>query len=420
MYGGKQLMHRNLIRKAAKTAAVGGVAALGLGALPAAALAAPSNVTRVPCNPTALATAITDATAGATISLASGCVYNLPAALPTITKLLTITGHNSALQRSYATATPAFTILTVSATGNLTVNNVNFYNGGGDGLDEDGGAIYNTDGGALAVSGGTFRGDATPLGSGGAIYSGGSLQVTGATFTNDASGYGGAIYNDYQANLLNDSFDHNSSDDFYGGAIYNDDNLVVNHCLFVSNSTGDYGGAIYDEEGLTVNDSAFRDNYTEYGGAIYSDDHTVVNDSALTGNQAIDGGAIYNDESVSVSQSSLAHNVAQYGAGLYNEEAMSVQRTDVDYNQASSQGGGLYNDGGTANIGYSSIDHNSAPSGGGGILNAVFLSGPRIGAVRSPSFDLPSSGTVSLTKTSVYSNKPDNCEPLGTIVGCTS
>jgi predicted outer membrane repeat protein len=412
-------MHRNLLRTAAKTAAVGGVAALGLGALQAAALAAPSTVTRVPCNPTALATAITDATAGATISLASGCVYNLPAALPTITTQLTITGHNAALQRSYATATPSFIILTVSTKGNLTTNNVNFYNGGGDTLDQTGGAIYN-DGGTLTVNGGTFRGDDTPLGLGGGIYNEGGMQVTGATFTNDISGYGGAIYNAYQANLLNTSFDHNSSTDSYGGAVYNDDNLVVNHCLFASNTTGEYGGAIYDDDLLTVNDSAFQNNYTEYGGAIYSDESTVVNDSALTGNQAIEGGAIYDEDSLSVSRSSIARNIAQYGAGLYNADAMSVEHTDVNYNQASTQGGGVYNDDGALNIGYSTIDYNSAPSGGGGILNAVLLSGPRIGAGRSPSFDLPTSGTVSLTKTSVHSNKPDNCEPLDTIVGCTS
>src|ERR1700691_6298022 len=174
---GEQLMHLKLERTAAKTAAVGGVAALGLGALQAAALAGPSNVVRVPCDPATLVTVITDATAGETVSLASGCVYNLSAALPEITIQLTITGHNSALQRSYATAIPAFTILRVSATGNLTVNNVNFYNGGGTTLDEDGGAIYN-DGGTLNVNGGTYRADNTSVQSGGAIYNDGSLQVS--------------------------------------------------------------------------------------------------------------------------------------------------------------------------------------------------------------------------------------------------
>src|ERR1700728_1479754 len=106
-------MHLNLARTTARTAAVGGVAALGLAALQAAALAKPANVVHVPCDVSTLNTVITDATAGETIVLAHGCVYDLPAALPDITVPLTITGSSqSALQRSYATATPAFTILT--------------------------------------------------------------------------------------------------------------------------------------------------------------------------------------------------------------------------------------------------------------------------------------------------------------------
>src|ERR1700683_1637513 len=136
-------MHLNLVKMAAKTAAVGGVAALGFAALQAAAQASPHTVVHVPCYVSTMNTVITDATAGETVSLASGCVYNLSAALPEITIQLTITGHNSALQRSYATAIPAFTILRVSATGNLTVNNVNFYNGGGSTIiSPDRGALY--------------------------------------------------------------------------------------------------------------------------------------------------------------------------------------------------------------------------------------------------------------------------------------
>jgi len=267
-------MHFKPVRAAARTAAVGGVAALGLGALQAAALAGPS-VVHVPCNVTTLNTVITDATSGETIVLAPGCVYDLPAALPDITVQLTIVGRHSVLQRSSAGATPDFTILTVTTGGNLTVDNVNFYNGGGSTVDY-GGAIYN-DGGVLAVHGGTYGGN-SDLDYGGAIYNDGGMQITGATFTNNSSDYGGAIYNDDQADITSTTFDHNRGTDGYAGAFYNDRNAVITHCDFISNTTEDYGGGIYNGKTLAVNDSQFQHNGAEYGGGIYNDDGVVVAD----------------------------------------------------------------------------------------------------------------------------------------------
>jgi hypothetical protein len=392
-------MHLNLVRTAAKTAAVGGVAALGFAALQAAAQASPHTVVKVPCDVTTLNTAITGATAGETISLAPGCMYILPAALPNITKQLTITGHNSALQRSFATATPAFTILTVTATGNLTVNNVNFYNGGGNTItDPDGGAIYN-DTGTLTVNGGTYRGDGT-VEYGGAIDNDGTMKVTGATFTGNDGEYGGDIYNNDIATIKGSQFDNSVATDEYGGGAYNDATMTVANSQFVGDVGLDQGGGIYSEGPLTVNSSSFERNLSYDGGGIYDEDTATVNYSQFVDNQASDGGGLGVGYQATVKGGTFSHNIADYGAGIFDEGTLTLEYANVYANEAAVKGGGIYIDGkSTLSVRGGSIHGNSAPGGGGGLFNA---------------------GTVTLTNAGIYSNTPDNCEPLGTITGCHS
>jgi hypothetical protein len=81
----------------AAAGAAGMLMAAGAGGGPAAQAAA-----TVPCSGAALAAAVGAAGAGATLSLARGCVYVLTAALPVVSQDLTITGNRATLERSYA------------------------------------------------------------------------------------------------------------------------------------------------------------------------------------------------------------------------------------------------------------------------------------------------------------------------------
>ena len=73
---------------------IGVMPAAGLAPAPAAQAAAS---VPVPCNPAALAAAVTGAADGATLSLAHGCRYVLTAGLPVVTQNLTITGNGATL-----------------------------------------------------------------------------------------------------------------------------------------------------------------------------------------------------------------------------------------------------------------------------------------------------------------------------------
>ena len=140
--------------------AAAGVAVAGTAAVLAGAVTPAAAATLVPCSTPALVSAISGAASGATLSLASGCTYVLTAALPTVSKDLTINGHGDTLERSTATGTPSFTILII-ADGTVTLNRLSFTNGSG----------------AITVHGLA------------------QLNVTGGTFSDNTAAEGAAIYN---------------------------------------------------------------------------------------------------------------------------------------------------------------------------------------------------------------------------------
>jgi hypothetical protein len=158
---------------------VGGTLVLGLGTAPAA-MAQPPVTVHVACYPGALASAISGASSGETIVLTPGCVYRLDEALPTVGTDMTIVGYDTELLGYHSD----FPLLSVGASVDLTVVDVDFKDGGGSGV--DGGAIYIPDASNVTVDGGIFTDNYAGDGYGGAISNYGSkdgfLTVNGAYF----------------------------------------------------------------------------------------------------------------------------------------------------------------------------------------------------------------------------------------------
>jgi hypothetical protein len=155
----RRFMNGRLIRAAAGAVTAGLLATATMGTQ--SALAAPRGVVNVPCSAVALTAAIKGASSGETLSLAPLCSYGLTAALPPIMKKLTIKGNHATLERSAATGTPEFSILTVglnhgSAIGTLPTSNLNIRNG-------DPG--INLAQGTLSVQDGTFISNTTAISS---------------------------------------------------------------------------------------------------------------------------------------------------------------------------------------------------------------------------------------------------------------
>jgi len=433
------IMHRRLPRRAAGTTVVCAVAAAGLWSAQVAQAASAPAVVDVPCSARSLASDMSSATSGETVSLTARCTYQLTAGLPVVSQDLTIAGNGATLRRSGAPATPAFTILSVADSSALAVSDLNFVNGDG--------AISVTGGStSLTVQGGRFAGNNAS--NGGAIYNNtgmGNLSVTGATFIhNTATGAGGAIYTGPLGGNLSvtgDAFTGNTAGGD-GGAIF-DFNINGGNVegSFYRNKAADGGAVLESTIGGGVVAGVFHANTATYnGGAIDSVYAYVKAEGTISGNHAgNDGGGIYTGfmqyENVGMTLTATVRgNSAENGGGIYSQDSIAdLTSSTIDNNDATVDGGGIYNNQagngyGTVNLETSKVSRNNAGADGGAIytlgsLATVTASGTQIvnntAASGGGIYD-SSGGTVTLTNSPVLYNKPDNCEPPGAITGCTS
>lgn len=169
---------------------------------------------------------------------------------------------------------------------------------------------------------------------GGAIFhaNNGALTIINSTFENNEADYGGAVYvSTGNLKLLNSNFTNNVAT-YSGGAVYCPcDSMSISGCQFKSNraSKESTGGAIYSYcANAIISDSTFYNNRADFGGAVYSQDNLKVKNSRFTSNVANKkAGAIYayselNDKGnivskLSISDSNFTSNTAANVSGVY-------------------------------------------------------------------------------------------------------
>jgi hypothetical protein len=310
------------------------VAAAAVVAPVIASLAAeqPALAATAPCTVAGLVAAIKTAngvTAGATVTLPSGCVYTLSTVrnatdggtgLPVITGKVTIQGNGDTIRRSAVAGIPAFRILDVGPAGHLTLNSVTLSNGLANNGVQGGGAIFSH--GVLSVTGSTFTGNSSPAAtgtSGGGIDSSGTLTVTTSTFTGNTAQEGGGIFNQKTATVTNSTFTNNTATIFGGGALVNGaGTMTVTGDTFTGN-TGPGGGAIDNDATVIVGDSTFFNNTagTNGGGAIVNFGTATVKQSTLSGNTSPFGADLLNflDDTFSISMSIVAGGLGGSNCG---------------------------------------------------------------------------------------------------------
>jgi hypothetical protein len=334
-----------------------------------------------------------NAAGGGAISLAPRCTYTLTAAnnnsfggngLPVITTPITIAGANATIARSSA---QHFRIFEVDGPGGSLAASALTITGGDVG--GPGGGVFNN-AGTLRLNASVVTGNASEGGmmsAGGGIASGtigtgpvGTLVLNASEVTgNTTSGDAGGILNHAGTAILNASRVSGNTSGSGGGIASgpgNPDSPVSGSSLTLNGSRVDHNTA------------------TEAGGAA---------------------GGIANGGLAVIRGSSVDHNSANVGAGIGNHGTMTIAGSQITGNTAPTDSSGTPGAGGgiaNANFGFpptggsgvltikgSKITGNSASGAGGGIINQ--------------------DGTVTLTGTQVAGNTPDNCEPPGTIAGCT-
>jgi hypothetical protein len=155
----------------------------------------------------------------------------------------------------------------------------------------------------------------------------------------------------------------------WGGGIYNEHaTLTLNHCTISGNSANQgSGGGIYNDgyagsATLTIANCTISGNSAWPGGGIYNDQGTVtIASSTLSGNSDNGynfGGAIVNIGRLTITNSTLSGNSAAFGGAIYNWQGATLTITSNTFSGNfcsnptwAAHGGGVYNGGGTLNIG---------------------------------------------------------------------
>jgi predicted outer membrane repeat protein len=213
----------------------------------------------------------------------------------------------------------------------------------------------------------------------------------------------------------------------HGGAIWNDGTLITTDVAFVANQATGNGGAIRNDGTLSVFDGDFLANLADgNGGAIYNSatgTMTVTNETLFLGNRAdvpSDGGAIFNDGGT-VQVSNLVTfdtNGGVDGGAIANASFGTLTVDGVRFlsNVGSDNGGAIANLAGFVTISGSRFFDNLAISDdGGAIYNAIGGGSVNVERSEFASNDAGNQGgafwngrTLNLTDVGIYENTSDD------------
>ncbi len=271
---------------------------------------------------------------------------------------------------------------------------------------DDGGAIYTSDSGSLAITTsasftknqGNY--DGLNVGNGGAVWWGGTgaafsstfATTGGVTFTNNSTlgssttisngaGSGGAVYFAGTGTISITSstpmtFDSNTAYNS-GGAIAAASGSITFEGVTMSDTntaTNGYGGLVYSETGtVTLNNTTIENQRAVYGGAVCAltvsiSNNSVLNDNGDTATNA-NGGAVYvlSGGTLTVNTSTFTGNKTSSRGGAIFVNASTVTITDAlfESNTANLNGGAVnFENDCTSTITSSTFDSNSGQFGG--------------------------------------------------------
>src|SRR4051812_31995007 len=243
------------------------------------------------------------------------------------------------------------------------------------------------------------------------------------------SGAGGALFNNEATVTITHSTVTGNTGEGGGGGIASGTgnngpigSLTIDHSLISNNTAGGGGGGILNHAGtLTVKHSRTTGNTGPGGGGIATGPGNITGTGSVT----------------LVDHSKIHHNTANGGeegggAGIANGGVLTIKHSELRDNDApGAAGGGLLNHGSSATLDHSKVKGNTAAIGAG-IANLRF--GPEAPV---PQLTLTHTevthnvasvdgggifndgGSVTLHKSKVKKNTPDNCAPPGSVPGCT-
>ncbi len=256
---------------------------------------------------------------------------------------------------------------------------------------ERGGGVFDQDGNVTITRSALSAN--TALLDGGALYvtSAGTVLVSDSTFSGNLAGNnGGAIDTDGTVTLDTVLLADNKADSGgttptgSGGAIDNSRSLTIQTSILQGNSAATNGGAIRNSGNGSISIALSTISGNEAGadgGSLYNTGSATitVSQSTIADSTAGDqGGGIYQESlgAVGLTNSTISSNRANFGGGVYNSRAFNFSNSTLSSNIALTDGGGLYNDNGTATLQSATVYANRATSGSGGGIRNTTVFGP--------------------------------------------
>lgn len=262
--------------------------------------------------------------------------------LPVINTSITIQGNGSKIVRSKNAA--GFRLIAVSASGDLTLENVTL--SGGDGVGRiRGGAI--ADYGSVTITDSVISGN-TAFEGGAVFVENGSLTITNSVITKNVANYGGGITN------------------YSGVMTMTNSTLSKNKALLYHGNPSFGGGLLSTTAQDTITGSLITGNSASKGGGLAVYGATVVSNSTISKNSATDkGGGIYNGggHALTINSGTVSGNKADTGGGVTNRGSFTLNGGTITKNSAVTYGGGVDTSGGGVFTNSGVVSGNKAPSG---------------------------------------------------------
>ena len=225
----------------------------------------------------------------------------------------------------------------VSGTLNLTrssiINNIASDNG-------NGGGVYSASG-TTTLTEMTVNGNKAGTGGGFYVSDGGSIAMNGGSIaTNKATnGDGGGIYTKGDFTFQSGDIDHNEARQNGGGVYAAGGTLSIStgNVTYNTATNGD-GGGIYAKSGMTMSGGLIAHNTAMNGGGLYAEQGTsTFTDGDIQANAAYNGGGIYIYrnatlnlyKSISVTGNTCGDVTSGLGGGIYQDGTLNVAGNDV-------------------------------------------------------------------------------------------
>jgi hypothetical protein len=329
---------------------------------------------------------LANAAAGGTLNLAANCTYTLTAnnpttgdGLPSITQPITVNGNNATIARAELTNLP-FRIFDVGSGGNLSLQNLTVTGGRTPATPSvAGGGILIQGGGVARLEHVTVKNNASAA-LGGGVANFGFVDIGDSVVSdNNATDAGGGIFNEGSLSLRNTTLSDNLAS--RGGAVFNAGGAFLENATMSHNGAGTMGGGLFVDapaSSTRVDHGTITDNASETGGGVFSLSSVSFANTTISNNAAaLSGGGIASFSTLVVEDSTITDNKArESGGGLFNSGPGAhavLRRTEVSGNtvvSSTSQGGGIFNNGGTVALFASRVTDNTSVLPQGGIFSS--------------------------------------------------